>query len=136
MKVFLDANILFSAADPKSATRRLLNTITQHGTAVTCPHAWEEARRNLALKRPQHLRGLDLLRARVEISLAFAEPADAGLPDCDVPILAGARASQCTHLWTSDRRHFGRYYGKVIGGVQMVSSVMLADEVVRRGWKI
>ena len=129
MKVFLDANILFSAADPASATHRLLETVARHTSTMTCPHAWEEARRNLQLKRPEHLNGQSELKRLVTLSHAFALPPETDLPPCDVPILAGALGSRCTHLWTSDKKHFGRYYGKDLAGVRVVSSVLLADEL-------
>ncbi len=129
MKAFLDANILFSAADPDSATRRLLHAVVRHGVAVTSPHAWEEARRNLVRKRPEHEPRLAELSRIVAVTEAFARPPETGLPPCDVPILAGALGARCSHLWTSDKKHFGRYYGKCLAGVRVVSSIMLADEM-------
>jgi uncharacterized protein len=134
MKVFLDANVLFSAADPESATRRLLEAVAGQGEAVTSPHAWEEARRNLQHKRPAHLEGLEDVGSRVKITGAFAKAPSVGLPDCDIPILSGAIGSECTHLWTSDKRHFGKLYGRSIGGVRVVSSIALADELLKHGW--
>lgn len=136
MKVFLDANILFSAANPESATCRLLEAFLRRAPAVTCPQAWEEARRNLEQKRPQHAAGLESLRGAVATSHAFALPAASDLPACDQPILAGAMGSLCSHLWTSDKRHFGRHYGKLLGRVKVLSSVMLADEMAGQGWEI
>ena len=129
MKIFLDANILFSAADPASATRCLLETVARGASAITCPHAWEEARRNLQLKRPEHLNGLSGLKRLVTLSHAFALPPETDFPSCDIPILAGALGGRCTHLWTSDKKHFGRYYGKELAGVRVLSSVLLADEL-------
>ena len=137
MRIFLDANVLFSAAASESATRRLLEAVLRHAEAVTCPHAWEEARRNLALKRPSLLDGLDALERRLEITLAFAAPLPATeLPACDEPVLAGAIGAGCSHLWTGDRRHFGRYYGRTLGGVRIVSAAMLADEFAALGLRI
>lgn len=129
MKVFLDANILFSASDEKSATRTLLDIVAKKGKLVTSPHAREEARRNLDAKRPRGLRGLDGLDALVTVTHAFARCRNVDLPEKDKPILAGAVGAKCTHLWTSDRTHFGPLYGSVIAGVKIVSSVMLADEL-------
>lgn len=129
MKVFLDANVIFSAADPDSATRRLLREVVRHGVAVTSPHAWEEARRNLSRKRPEHELRLAELSRFITVSAAFAPPPESGLPLCDVPILAGALGAHCSHLWTSDKQHFGRYYGKSLAGLRVVSSVMLAGEL-------
>ena len=51
---------------------------------------------------------------------------------CDVPILAGTMGARCEYLWTSDRKHFGRYYGFRLGGVTVISSASLADRFKRR----
>ena len=133
MKVFLDANILFSAADATSATRRLLDILAASGQAATSPHAWEEARRNLERKRPGQLPGLEELRSLVSLGREFTPPPKTDLPECDLPILAGAIGARCAYLWTSDRKHFGRYYGERIGGVAIVSSLQLAEMLIPRG---
>lgn len=130
MKVFLDANVLFSASDSGSATRHLLDRVLHAGAAVTSPHAWEEARRNLAQKRAQHLQGLSALQCQVSITHAFKLPSGVDLPDKDLPILAGAIGANCSHLWTSDRLHFGSLYGRVVHGVRIVSSLQLAEELM------
>lgn len=129
MRVFLDANILFSASDENSATRNLLARVTARGEALTSPHAWEEARRNLAAKRPGLLPGLESLESSVSVTHALHLPAPMDLPEKDLPIVAGAIGARCTHLWTSDRTHFGALYGQTLAGVRVVSSIMLAAEV-------
>ncbi len=126
MKVFLDANILFSASEARSATRKLLDRVAENGKAVTSPHAWEEARRNLEQKRPHLLNGLNGIRRFVTVTHAFTLPTDVDVVDKDKPVIAGAVGAGCTHLWTSDRRHFGSLYGKTIHGVEIVSSIQLA----------
>lgn len=127
MKVFLDANILFSASDENSATRQLLDMLCRGGSPVTSPHAWEEARRNLNAKRPQLLAGFEGLRSVITITHAFALPPDVKVAEKDKPILAGAIGSGCTHLWTSDRLHIGALYGTTVHGVTILSSIQLAD---------
>lgn len=134
MRVFLDANILFSAAAQNSPTRVLLDIILRHATAVTNQHAWEEARRNVEHKRPHLLTALNDLRPRLEFSGNFKEVVQPALPDKDQPIIGGAVASRCSHLWTSDKRHFGPLYGRTIQGTRIVSGVMLANEVAAKGW--
>jgi predicted nucleic acid-binding protein len=133
VKVFLDANILFSASDEKSATRRLLDLLSRHGAVFTGPHAWEEARRNLERKRPHLLAGLDGLRGTVTITHAFTLPPELPVAEKDKPVLAGAIGASCTHLWTSDRLHFGGLYGKTVHGVAIVSSLQLADALAATG---
>jgi hypothetical protein len=127
VKVFLDANILFSASDEKSATRGLLDRLARRGALVTSPHAWEEARRNLERKRPHLLPGLESLRDIVVVTHAFVLPPDLKIVEKDQPIVAGAVGSACTHLWTSDRLHVGDLYGATLHGVTIVSSIQLAD---------
>jgi len=137
MKVFLDANILFSASSVTSVTRKLLMAVLCNGQAVTGSHAWEEALRNIRRKRPENLPNLHDLKAQVSITYAFTTFSEgSSLPDEDKPILGGAIAAGCTHLWTSDKRHFVSLYGKRIQGVSIVSSVMLADEIMERGGKL
>jgi predicted nucleic acid-binding protein len=133
VKVFLDANILFSASDEKSATRQLLDRLARRGEPVTSPHAWEEARRNIERKRPHLLPGLESLRSAVTITHAFKLPPDLQVAEKDKPILAGAIGAACTHLWTSDRLHFGASYGTTLHGVTIVSSIQLADELKGAG---
>ena len=72
MRVFLDANILFSASAKGSATRRLLDGVFRHAEVLTSPHAVEEARRNLEAKRPDQVTDLRKLQRRVTVTHAFA----------------------------------------------------------------
>ena len=129
MKVFLDANILFSASNTESATRRLLEALAANHVLVASTHIWEEARRNLERKRPHLLSGLAQLGRHVEITKAFAMPTERPewLAEKDVPVLAGAIGAGCTHLWTSDRRHFGHVYGQCIQGILVLSSIEIAE---------
>lgn len=129
MKIFLDANILFSASDHSSATFRLLGLLRENHQMVTSPHAWEEARRNLAAKRAHLLPGLEHLASLVATTHAFRLPAvTTDIVEKDQPILAGAIGAHCTHLWTSDQRHFGHLYGRTIEGVLICSSLRMAEE--------
>ena len=134
MRVFLDANVLFSAASPDSPTRQLLEAVLRHAKAVTNEHAWEEARRNVALKRPHLTNELNRLKPRLEFTGKFRAVENPVVPHKDQPVIGGAVASGCSHLWTGDKRHFGSLYGRTVEGTRIVSGVMLADEVSARGW--
>ena len=134
MRIFLDANVLFSAAAPESATRQLLNAVLAHASAVVNRHVWEEATRNVVAKRPALLSELQELERRLEFASQFSRAGLSSLPEKDQPVIRGAMGSRCTHLWTSDRRHFGSFYGEAIHGTRIVSSVMLADELISKGW--
>jgi predicted nucleic acid-binding protein len=116
-RVFLDANVLFSAAyRSESGLRRLWG---QPGVRLlTSAYAVEEARRNL----PAGER-----RARLDVLLATVEqvpetetrslPAGVELPDKDRPILLAALRTGATHLVTGDVTHFGRYLGQTVEGM-------------------
>jgi len=114
-RVFLDANILFSAA--YRPTSRLLQLWSLPDVELlTSPYAVEEARRNLDLLE-QKIR-LDILLTQVaHTHIRLFERIDIDLPDKDRPILAAAIGSKSTHLLTGDVRHFGPYYGQMINGV-------------------
>jgi hypothetical protein len=134
MKVFADANVLFSAADPSSATRLLLDALILHAKVVVNEHVWEEARRNIAMKRPGLVKDLEKLKSKFQFSSQMATVSGYPLPDTDQPVLGGAVAARCSHLWTGDKRHFGYLYGKTVNGVLIVSATMLAHELYGKGW--
>jgi len=134
VRVFLDANVLFSAASPESATRTVLDAILRHAVAVTNEHAWQEARRNLLLKRAHLVDELDRLRPRVEFTPRMAAMTDAVVPPKDQPILGGAIGAGCTHLWTGDKQHFGVLYGRTISGTRIVSGRQITGELIAARW--
>jgi predicted nucleic acid-binding protein len=135
MRIFLDANILFSAAKSKGAIRQLLERLikTGHDCCVD-GYVLEEARRNLALKAHQGLTVLEALL--VEMHLAPAQPGEATfeaalpLPEKDRPVLAAAIHQRCAVLVTGDRTHFGRHYGKTVHGVTIHSPRSIAEALL------
>jgi predicted nucleic acid-binding protein len=116
-RVFLDANVLFSAAYRLDSG--LLILWSRSDTALlTSAHAVEEARRNLSDDdQRQRLNGL------VRKCEIVATPTVVGLserlvlPPGDRLIFLAAMAARATHLLTGDRTHFGPYYGRTIAGV-------------------
>ncbi|TAK84772.1 MAG: PIN domain-containing protein [Betaproteobacteria bacterium] len=135
MRIFLDANILFSAAKMDGAMRELLRLLRAGGHDLWADgYVLEEARRNLAAKAPEGLGALDVIVA--EIHVAEAHPADAGqrfsakLPEKDRPVLAAAVRLGCEALVTGDRKHFGALYGKTVAGVAIHSPRSLAEAVL------
>lgn len=115
-RVFLDANVLFSAAYRPDAGLFSLWKLTDV-VLCTSRYAPEEARINLA-EETQTVR-LQRLAADLDIfDSALQElPPGIALPVKDAPILQAAIAAQATHLLTGDLRHFGPYLGKAFGGV-------------------
>jgi predicted nucleic acid-binding protein len=120
--VFLDANILFSAAwRPGSGLRRLWSL---KGVAlVTSAYAVEEARHNL----PTPAQRDELVRLLSRLTIIPAPPAGTPLPETDAlpekdrPILLAAVAARATHLLTGDVTHFGRFFGKRTQGVLVLT---------------
>src|SRR5712691_880081 len=135
MRIFLDANILFSAAKSDGAVRRLLELLIGAGHEC-CADGFvvEEARRNLAAKFPEGLPVLDTQLSRVRVGPIHApDPAleDAlPLPEKDRPVLAAAIRHGCEALVTGDRTHFGRLYGKAIHGVTIHSPRSIAEALL------
>ena len=133
MRVFLDANVLFNAAYREGASIQAFFDLAAAGACVlvSSPHAVEEARRNLAAKRPERLAGLDVLLGNIEVC---AEPGNArltwaaamGLPAKDAPILAAAVEARCPILVTGDRTDFQGLFGRRLDG----TLVMLPAEAL------
>ena len=134
MRIFPDANILFSAAQPHSRMRALLEVLIDRAECLTNAYAAEEARRNLATKFPAGLQPLEETCRRCKFTSRLPASLEIPLASKDQPILGGAVAGHASHLLTGDERDFGKLWGKTIQGVKIVSPRMLAQELVRLGW--
>ena len=132
MRVFLDANVLFSASAAASITGRLVDRVEQVATLVTCELAIEEARRNVERKTPDNLERLKALTDRIETAPSLVFPLPVELVEKDRPILCAAIRSGCGLLATGDPRDFGHLYDQTIEGVTVVSLRRLAEWVVER----
>ncbi|HEX3856121.1 MAG TPA: PIN domain-containing protein [Verrucomicrobiae bacterium] len=130
MRIFLDANILFSAALPKSRMRSFLEMISGKVDFLTNAYAVEEARRNLELKFPDSLKALERLTKQCEMISQLVADLEIELPHKDKPILGGAIAGRATHLLTGDERDFGKFWGKTVEGVKIISPKLLAEEML------
>lgn len=133
MRIFLDANILFSASNPKWLTHEFVQVLFLHAECVTNAYALEEARRNLAKHFPKCRPELDEIVAHLKFVPLIAGDLDVELAEKDRPILGGAVAGHATHLLTGDRKDFGALLGKAVRGVKIVDQAMLAEELVKRG---
>jgi predicted nucleic acid-binding protein len=131
MRIFLDANILFSAAKSVGAIRRLVEEIQVccH-ECVADEYVIAEAGRNLEQKFSAALPDFErvLLRvSRLASPPALPSPSLAVLlPEKDRPVLASAIQHRCQALLTGDKTHFGRLYGQTIAGVSIHSPQGLA----------
>lgn len=120
-RVFLDANVLFSAAyRPDSGLLRLWGLETAE--IVTSRYAWEEALRNLDTpERRSRLERLSEETALVDEALHLGNLSQVNLPSKDLPILAAAIACGASHLVTGDRRHFGSLMDNRVEGVLVLT---------------
>ncbi|WP_310449582.1 PIN domain-containing protein [Sulfuritalea sp.] len=135
MRIFLDANILFSAARADGAVRQLLALCEGAGHELWADaYVFEEARRNPAAKTPAGLPVLNAMAARISIGGLIAGnsllPDTLVLPEKDRPVLAAAIHHRCDILVTGDRTHFGPLYGTTIRGVTVLSPAMLAEALL------
>ena len=132
-RLFLDANVLFSAAYREDAGVRRFWQLPET-ELVTSAYAVEEARRNLSTAEQRA--ELSELLGTVRVWNLLADPAGypeiegSELPEKDLPILGAAVASECTHLITGDRKHFGHLFGKKVAVVLVVRP---ADYLTGRG---
>ena len=138
MRVFLDANVLFSAAKSDGAVRVLLGLLLDAGHECWADdYVVAEARRNLLAKGPHALAPFEALLARVRVDgtpLARSTATElAWLPEKDRPVLAAAVRLRCDVLVTGDRAHFGAGYGKSYGGVTIHSPRSLAELLLGGG---
>ncbi len=119
-RVFLDANVLFSAAySPDSVLLRLWRV--RNAELITSAHAVHEVMANLTGHQMQG-RLSDLLSAvRLVSEAPYVElPGDITLPATDRPILQAAIAAGAAYLLTGDKAHFGRHYRRTLRGVRIL----------------
>src|ERR1700723_1526902 len=112
-RLFLDANVLFSAAYRPDAGLLSLWKL-KNVTLCSSRYAIEQARFNLDDndQRPR----LETLTGHLHLFQAAARDLTSriSLPEKDVPILLAAIETSASHLLTGDVRHFGSHFGRRI----------------------
>ncbi|HOB75259.1 MAG TPA: PIN domain-containing protein [Phycisphaerae bacterium] len=133
MRVFLDANVLFSASNAGSNIAKLIHLLLQTNHVLTSDLAVEEARRNIVRKRPAWSDQFEGLVKGIEVvrSISFALPVP--LAEKDVPILCAAIAARCRYFVTGDRQDLGHLYDRAVGGVTIISLLRLAQILCTSG---
>jgi predicted nucleic acid-binding protein len=134
VRVFLDANILFSAAKSAGAVRELLRRLGRAGhTSCADAYVVEEARRNLATKGAAAVGSLEDVLASVEVGAFRPDTLPAAIAalidEKDRPVVAAAVRMSCDVLLTGDRTHFGALYGQQVLGVTVHSPRSLAESL-------
>jgi len=134
MRIFLDANILFSAAKSSGAVRAFMAQLRTHGhTLVADAYVVGEARRNIEAKFPAAMEDFAVLMTTVEASTGVCGPLPEAsapeLPAKDRPVLAASIHHGCQILLSGDKTHFGPLYGQTIEGVEIHSPASLATQL-------
>src|SRR5208337_3774251 len=112
MRLFLDANVLFTAAHNPNGKASFIISLGIKGAWKICTSAFaaEEAGRNLVVKYPLAEKTLSELLASITI---VSEKPDAPYPinldEKDRPIFQAACACRASHLITGDIAHFGSF---------------------------
>ena len=122
IRLFLDANMLFTAAHNPSGKAALIIElgVRGHWEVMSCSYAIEEARRNISIKFPDYLKRFETL-----MPLVIKVPSRSGrncpslLPEKDRPILEAAIHCKATHLLTGDIKDFGPFMNNpsLAGGI-------------------
>lgn len=128
MRLFLDANILFSAAYRDGSPAELLFRLARASRCQLQSSAFavEEARRNISAKAAPRLPNLERLLAEVfpvagPAAADLLAAAEHGLPGKDIPILTAAARARAEWLLTGDRTHFGHLIDRVVLDVRVVT---------------
>ena len=121
-RIFLDANVLFTAAhNPDGKAASLFDALDlKRPELLSSAFAITEARRNIAAKYPQCVTRLELLLAGLaEVAQPAPVAIGIALPEKDRPIYLAALACRATHLLTGDRQHFGPHMNRprTTGGI-------------------
>jgi len=115
MRVFLDANVLFTAAhNPRGKAAFVIELAAAgHFSVFTSDAAREEAERNLVVKYPESLPlFLALLGRIIPVTADLSAPFPDGLPTKDAVIFQAAVACRATHFLTGDLHHFGPFMNR------------------------
>jgi predicted nucleic acid-binding protein len=112
LTVFLDANVLFSAAVGGPALELIWELARRRRIRlVTSAHCRAEAMANIERKRPGSMSRLEQALAEValvpEPASGLVDAARRLLPEKDAPVLAAALEAGADFLVTGDLKHFG-----------------------------
>jgi predicted nucleic acid-binding protein len=138
MILFLDANVIFTAAYSVQGLSRGLFLLAAAGKCALCTSAFahEEAIRNIRKKAPDKLADLITLMQDVDI---LPEPHPQwviraerlSVAGKDAPVLAAAIQGKVDIFVTGDRRDFGHLFGQVLEGVKILTPADALEAVIR-----
>ena len=137
MRLFLDANVLFSACHSSNGRSLALFRLAEIGRCTLCAssHVVEEARRNLVTRSTADIADFDRLVEQLERTaeapaklVRWAGEHDLGANDA--PVLAAAVVGRADFLVTGDRTHFDGLFGREFGGVTVLSLCQALDRLL------
>ncbi|MBF0559426.1 MAG: PIN domain-containing protein [Nitrospirae bacterium] len=132
-RLFLDANVLFTAAHNPDGKASLIISLGIKGAwqVYTSGFAVEEARRNISAKYPSSEKKFNELISEITI---VSETPDAPYPpelnEKDRPVFQAAHACRASHLITGDIAHFGAFTNKpeeTAGIIILTASLFLSS---------
>jgi predicted nucleic acid-binding protein len=115
IRLFLDSNVLFTAAHNSEGKASLVVELAESGSweVVTSPYCVAEARLNLERKHPTSLGRMDRILSTVRLVQDVAgERCSISLPEKDRPVFGAVLSCKATHILTGDRRHFGPFMNR------------------------
>jgi predicted nucleic acid-binding protein len=127
MRIFLDANVLFSASKEGSNVSRTVLALFKKAEILTSEIAHGEARRNLLLKREMWLATFDQLCTKIVIVPTVQLNLTVTLNHEDLLVLSAAISNRCNYFVTGDKNDFGHLYDTNVEGVEIVSLERLAQ---------
>lgn len=122
IRVFLDANVLFSAAYSERSALAVfwrLKTVR----LVVSEYVVEEASRNLVKKRPEAISRLVELLRTVEMSSELGNSTSIEINEKDRPVIEAALGSGCDYLVTGNSADFKHLMDKDTLGVRVLMPV-------------
>lgn len=114
-RIFLDANVLFTAAHNPHGKAAFIIELGREGhwKLFSSAYALAEARRNLEIKFPEQLHVFESLIKGVRITKRHENNTRLpGLGKKDQPIFQAAMECSATHLVTGDIRDFGKFMNR------------------------
>lgn len=132
-RIFLDANVIFSGANQASNLHRFILRLMKDHELISSEYARQEALRNVLAKRPQWEEGCQTIISRITIVPGTDRVVETRIAEKDRPILASAIAERCDFLITGDKRYFGHLFDQTVGGVLIVTPLVLARMLAGKG---
>jgi uncharacterized protein len=119
-RVFLDANVLFSAAYGSVGLNRLWEPARKKRCILfASSYVVEEVRRNLF--EAEQLARLESLLSKVQLvpEVDPLTPCPIELPEKDRPVMLAALSIKANFFITGDSVHFAKYFGQTVHGLKI-----------------